>query len=126
MMTARDEKASQMFRCSDRDRALFEAGIKMGTIYHQFVGTPVDATNVKALEKAIESSIRVQPFVESVKVRIIFDAKERSDTYDYISLAGEMIDAVVKIRVNDVAVIAEMRYDACLKYPLMYVSEVSL
>jgi len=124
-MTSRNEKASRKFVCSDRDRALFEAGIKMGTVYHQFVGTPVDTTNVKALEKAIESSIGVQPFVESAKVKIIIDAKERKDTYDYVSLTGEMIDAVVRIRVNDAVVTAEMRYDTELKYPLMYVSEVS-
>jgi hypothetical protein len=123
---SRDDEAARMFKCSDRDRALFEAGIKMGTIYHQFVGTPVDATNVRALEKAIESSIMVQPFVEYAKIKIILDADGRDDTYDYVSLTGEMIDASVRIRVNGVAVTAEMRYLEDLKYPLMYVSEVSL
>ena len=125
-MDTREEKASRMFGCSDNERALFEAGIKMGTVYHQFVGTPVDRTNVKALEKAMEASIKVQPFVESVKIKIILDEKERSDTYDYVSLTGDMIDAVVKIRVNRASVTAEMRYDEELGYPLMYVSEVSL
>ncbi|MDR0334720.1 MAG: dihydroneopterin aldolase family protein [Methanomassiliicoccaceae archaeon] len=126
MMSSRERNAARMFKCSDRDRALFEAGIKMGTIYHQFVGTPVDATNVAALEESIASSIKVQPFVESAKVRIILHRNERGDTYDYMSLTGEMIDAVVKIRVNDVTVTAEMRYHEDLKYPLMYVSDVSL
>lgn len=125
-MGTREEKASRMFKCSDKERALFEAGIKMGTIYHQFVGTPVDGTNVRALEKAIEASIKVQPFVESVKIKIILDAKERRDTYDYVSLAGNMIEAVVKVKVNCASVTAEMRYDEELGYPLMYVSEVSL
>ena len=115
-----------MFKCSDRDRALFEAGIKMGTVYHQFVGTPVDRTNVKKLEDAIGASIKVQPFVESAKVKIIMNAKERNDTYDYVSLTGEMIAAVIKIKVNGAAVTAEMRYSEELGYPLMYVSEVSL
>ena len=115
-----------MFRCSDRERAMFEAGIKMGTIYHQFVGTPVDVSNVSALENAIERSIMVQPFVESAKVRVIIGRNERNDTYDYVSLTGEMIDAVVKINVNGVTVTAEMRYDGELDYPLMYVSDVSL
>jgi len=125
-MTSRDDKASRRFECSDRDRALFEAGIKMGTIYHQFVGTPVDATNVKALENAVERSIMVQPFVESAVVRIVINERERNDTYDYLSLSGDMIDAVVRIKVNGVTVTAEMRYDKELEYPLMYVSEVSL
>ena len=126
MMTSREAKASKMFKCSDKERALFEAGIKMGTIYHQFVGTPVDMSNIKALEKTIEGCIMVQPFVESATIRIFINEKERSDTYDYVSLRGEMIDAVVTIMVNGAKVIAEMRYDKELKYPLMFVSEVSL
>lgn len=125
-MISREEKASKMFNCSDRDRALFEAGIKMGTIYHQFVGTPVDATNINELEKVIARSIKVQPFVESAEVKIIMKKKARNDTYDYVSLTGDMIDTVVRIKVNGVTVTAEMRYIEELGYPLMYVSEVSL
>ena len=98
----------------------------MGTIYHQFVGTPVDRTNVRALEKAMEAAIKVQPFVEGAKIKIILDANERKDTYDYVSLTGNMIEAAVKIKVNSASVTAEMRYDGELGYPLMYVSEVSL
>jgi hypothetical protein len=126
IMNSRDEKASKMFACSEKERAIFEAGIKMGSIYHQFVGTPVSGHNIKELERAIERSTMVQPFVESVKVRICIDNDEREDTYDYVSLRGEMIDAVVRIRINDVSVTAEMRYVEELDYPLMYVSEVSL
>ena len=125
-MLSREEKASGMFNCSDRDRALFEAGIKMGTIYHQFVGTPVDATNIEELEKVIARSIKVQPFVESADVKIMMKKKARNDTYDYVSLTGDMIDTVVRIKVNGVTVTAEMRYFEELGYPLMYVSEVSL
>ena len=125
-MTSRDEKASDMFKCSEKERALFEAGIKMGTIYHQFVGTPVSSHNVAELEKAMENSIMVQPFVESVRIKINIERKEKNDTYDYLSLTGEMIDAVVKIKIKTAAVTAEMRYDRELDYPLMYVSEVSL
>jgi hypothetical protein len=127
-MSSREEKASKMFGCTERERALFEAGIKMGTIYHQFVGTPVSPQNVKELEKAMERSVAVQPFVESVTVRIRpgKGGKGKNDEYDYVSLTGDMIDAVVSIRINDVAVKAEMRYIEELDYPLMYVSEVSL
>ena len=125
-MNVREEKASKMFRCSDKDRALFEAGIKMGTIYHQFVGTPVSSRNVKELENAIEHSVMVQPYAESAKIRIILAGGEKKDIYDYVSLTGEMIDAVIKIKMNGISVTAEMRYDKELEYPLMYVSEVSL
>ena len=114
-----------MFRCSERERALFEAGIKMGTIYHQFVGTPVSSCNVTELERAMERSVMVQPFVESVTVRICLDDRKKEDTYDYLSLTGEMIDAVLRVRIGDISVTAEMRYDRELDYPLMYVSDIS-
>jgi hypothetical protein len=125
-MSSREEKASKMFRCSERERVFFETGIKMGTIYHQFVGTPVSSHNLKELETAIERSIMVQPFVESAVVKINIDKGEKQDTYDYLSLTGEMIDAVVTVVMNGISVKAEMRYDRELDYPLMYVSEVSL
>lgn len=48
-MEGRDEMAAGRFACTERERALFEAGIKMGTIYHQFVGTPVNLRTVESL-----------------------------------------------------------------------------
>lgn len=103
---------------------MFEAGVKMGTIYHQFVGVPVDAKSVDSLERSIEMGILVQPYVESVKIHI--DRKPfgpKKDEYSYCSLTGEMLDVVLVIRIDDVRVKAEMRYDPVLKYPLMYISD---
>ena len=125
-MTSRETKASERFACSVRERAVFESGIKLATIYHQFVGSPVNAESVGDLEKTIERTILVQPYVSSVKVSI-----DRSrfvplvDQYSYLSLTGDMIDAVVTIEIDGSKVTAEMRYDEELKYPLMYVSDIS-
>ena len=69
-MICRDELAAGRFACTERERALFEAGIKMGTIYHQFVGTPVNADTVGSLEEGIRSAISVQPYVEDVRIKI--------------------------------------------------------
>ena len=124
-MDDREGLAGSRFSCGERDRALFEAGIKMGTIYHQFVGTPVSSATVEELERAISSSIRVQPYVEDAVVRI--DRRSIPDgdgTYEYASRTGDMIDAVVSVRVGGTRVVAEMRYDPELDYPLMYVSSV--
>ena len=124
-MTDREALADIRFSCSKRERAVFEAGIKMATIYHQFVGTPVNLNSVEKLEESISSSIEVQPYVESAKVRIdrsFFPANK--DTYSYLSLTGDMIDAVVTIYLDGIRVTAEMRYDSELKYPLMYVSKI--
>ncbi len=121
----REAIAATRFSCTERERALFEAGIKMATIYHQFVGTPVNKNSVAGLEKAISQAIEVQPYVYSAKVKIdrsVFPTGK--DRYSYISLTGEMMDAVVKIRLGSYEVTAEMRYDYELMYPLMYVSSV--
>ncbi|MCL2033077.1 MAG: dihydroneopterin aldolase family protein [Methanomassiliicoccaceae archaeon] len=124
MTENREELAAKKFKCSTKERALFEAGIKMGTIYHQFAGVPLDQDSVEALEDAIEKGVLVQPYVESIKVRIdrsIFGPKK--DEYSYHSLSGEMLDVVLVIKIDDVRVKAEMRYDPMLKYPLMYISD---
>ena len=125
MTENREKLAAKKFKCSTRERALFEAGIKMGTIYHQFVGVPLDQDSVGALEDAIEKGVLVQPYVESIDVKIdrsIFGPKR--DEYSYHSLSGEMLDVTLVIKIDDVRVKAEMRYDPALRYPLMYVSEL--
>ncbi|MBR4503974.1 MAG: dihydroneopterin aldolase family protein [Candidatus Methanomethylophilaceae archaeon] len=125
-MPAREEIASAKFACSDRERAVFEAGIKMATIYHQFVGTPVNRDTAPGLEKAISEAIGVQPYVQWADVRIdrsVFPADR--DRYSYISLTGDMLDAVVRISLGKWRVTAEMRYDEDLRYPLMYVSSIT-
>jgi len=125
MTENREDLAAKKFKCSTRERALFEAGIKMGTIYHQFVGVPLDQDSVDALEDAIEKGVLVQPYVESVEVKIdrnIFGPKR--DEYSYRSLSGEMLDVTLVIKIDDVRVKAEMRYDPALNYPLMYISEL--
>ena len=124
-MADREIIATSRFRCTTRERACYEAGIKMGTIYHQFVGTPVSPSNVDNLERSIEGAIRVQPFVENVKVRIDRSGfVDDGDRYSYMSLTGEMIDAVVTISLDGVTLTSEMRYDHDMGYPLMYISDI--
>jgi hypothetical protein len=121
-----DDKGAKYFRCSDRERALFEAGIKLGTIYHQFVGTPVSKANAEAVERAIEESARIQPFVEDVTVHIDRTAlREKRGPYDYYTLTGTMLQVRVRVRYGGAVVWAEMRKIGELSYPLMYVTEVS-
>lgn len=124
-MADRESTVAERFACGDRERALFEAGIKMGTLYHQFVGTPVSLKSVEGLEKAMSDAIEVQPYVEKARVTIVRDSiPEGGDEYSYSSLTGEMIDAVITIRIGDAAVTAEIRYDEELRYPLMFVSDL--
>lgn len=124
-MTDRETLANSRFACTVRERAAFEAGIKLATIYHQFVGTPVNLESVEKLEQAISKSIEVQPYVKSAVVTIdrsFFG--EKADRYSYLSLTGNMIDAVIKIELDGYLVTAEMRYDRELDYPLMFISDI--
>jgi dihydroneopterin aldolase len=126
MPSKREELASNYFNCSPRERAVFESGIKLGTIYHQFVGTPLSSTNVESLERAIEEGVRVQPFVKDAKVRINLESlRGKKDEYDYQTLTGPMLDVTLTIKVGDVQVVSEMRYIDELKYPLMFVRSVT-
>ena len=121
----REKAADDRFACTERERCIFETGIKLATVYHQYVGTPFNAKSVASLEEAISRSIEVQPYVVSAVVKIDRSViPEERDEYSYLSLTGDMIDAVVKVRMGSTTVTAEMRYDKELKYPLMYVSKV--
>jgi len=126
MTSRREELATRYFNCSERERAVFEAGIKLGTIYHQFVGTPVAAANVEILEKAIEDGVRVQPFVKDVKVGISHEAlRRKKDEFDYQTLTGNMLNVELTINVGETVVVAGMDFKEDLHYPLMYVKAIT-
>jgi dihydroneopterin aldolase len=106
-----------------RDNAVFEAGIKLGALYHQFVGAPVSLKTAESLEKAIAQSISVQPFVKSIKVHI--DRKmvrESLSSFGYTELKGPMmkVDAVIKYENYEVSVGMAFKD----QYPLMYIKNV--
>jgi hypothetical protein len=103
---------------SDREQAVFECGIKLGSIFHQFVGTPVSARSKKSLEKAIEEAVKNQPFVESVRVKI--NLRKRG----YVSLEGKMLDASVVVRFKSARCKCRLKY--IKDYPLMYIEEVRI
>jgi hypothetical protein len=122
MRKSREATADIHFSCSDSERAAFEAGIKMGTIYHQFVGVPLSTKNVGTLEKAIEAGCLVQPFVEKVTVRIDRSKLRRKrGQYDYVSLTGDMLDVSMVVRYRGAIVRASMKFVKEMNYPLMYI-----
>ena len=125
MRASREERAASYFQCTERERAVFEAGIKLAAVYHQFIGTPISSSNVESLERAIEEGVKVQPFVESVKVRVRRERlKRKRNEYDYQSLTGDMLDVTVTILIGKIRVVGEMRYIDEIRYPLMYISAI--
>jgi hypothetical protein len=106
-------------------QACFEAGIKFGSLYHQFAGTPVSPESAPALEQAIEESITNQPHCERVDVDI--DTDELAATIDdgpasYAELTGRFMNVTLGIECEGHEVVAEMALEN--GYPLMSIASV--
>lgn len=99
--------------------ASFEAGIKLGALLHQFIGAPVSEKNVEILEKAIESCVKLQPYVVFAEVRIDREKLKSVSAFGYTSLSPEMIRARVVVEFEDERVEAVLEWDEKLRYPLM-------
>ena len=104
----------------DRDKAVFEAGIKLGALYHQWVGTPISRRSAASIEAAIEQAVILQPFVEEITVRL--DRNQMTENaFGYSELSGLMFD---------VEIITRVRFTYCRArlapkngYPLMQIEE---
>lgn len=126
-MSSRIDVDSEYFgNISHRERAIFEGGISMGALFHQFVGTPVSVETVELLEKSIESSFKLQPCISDVEVKIDRQKLEEiSNEFDYISLDGNMLDVKIYVEYEEVKAIIRIEYVEELNYPLMYVDDIT-
>lgn len=125
MSDTREQQADSYFSCSEAERAAFEAGIKLGTIYHQFVGVPLSTGTVQTLEGAIEAASRVQPFVEDIKVTIDRSKlRDKHGQYDYVPLTGDMLDVSLVVKYKSTRVKASMKFLKEMNYPLMYIEKI--
>lgn len=126
-MSSRIDVDSEYFgNISHRERAIFEGGISMGALFHQFVGTPVSIETVELLEKSIESSFKLQPCISDVEVKIDRQKLEEiSNEFDYISLDGNMLDVKIYVEYEEVKAIIRIEYVEELNYPLMYVDDIT-
>jgi len=86
-------------RFTDRERSIFEAGIKLGALYHQWVGTPVSPQSAASVETAIEKAVILQPYVEEITVTID-TSQMKKNTYGYSELSGLMFDVEIVTRVG--------------------------
>jgi hypothetical protein len=105
---------------SDRERAAFEAGIKLGALYHQWVGTPVSRASAASVEMAIEKAVILQPCVEEVTVRLNRDLMI-PNRFGYSELSGPMIDVEIVTRIGFAYCRAQLATSD--GYPLMWVVE---
>ncbi len=110
---------------TDAQQACFEAGIKFGSLYHQFAGTPVSPESARSLERAMAESIENQPFCESVVVRIDDDAVAEAidHDHDYTELTGRLMEVEMRIEYEGVRVRTRMEMED--GYPLMKLDSVA-
>ncbi len=115
-----------MSEINERDRAVFEAGIKLGALYHQFVGTPVNTDTVDDLARVIEESIAVQPYVRSISVYIDRDLvkKKQNSKFGYCELEGRMLHVTLQVLYKNTIAQAELAYDEELDYPMMSLKKI--
>ncbi len=115
-----------MTETNERDIAVFEAGIKLGALYHQFVGTPISSETVDALERTIEDSIALQPYVRSVSVSIDREMVEKrlNPEFKYGELEGRMLHVSLQILYKNTIAHAELAYDEERDYPLMSIKKI--
>jgi hypothetical protein len=101
---------------TEREVAVFEAAIKLGALYHQFVGTPVSPETADIVEAAIISAVKLQPYVTDVRVHL-----DRSvmleNPFGYSEVSGRMFDVRVSTKVGDATCTATLRYEN--GYPMM-------
>jgi len=115
-----------MVGVQEKEKALFEAGIKLGAVFHQFIGTPISLQNVDLIEDVIESCIKLQPYVESAKVEINRKKlNEKLSEFEYTTIGGEIFKVQVEVKVGDCKVKAILEWDSELKYPLMKVESIN-
>ena len=113
---------------TDRERACFESGIKIGALYHILCGIPIsnDENILKNIEKGIESSISCQPFVKSVKINLdrgkIFGNK--SNQFDYDEITGKIIRAELIIEYESVEILAKVEWVENMQFPLMFIEKI--
>lgn len=101
------------------EKAAFEAGIKLGALFHQFIGIPVAEKNAEIVEKAMESCMLLQPYVVEAEVRIDRKKLKNVSAFGYTSLMPDMLYARVVVDVNGSKVSAVLEWDEKLNYPLM-------
>jgi dihydroneopterin aldolase len=113
-------------RLGPREALLFEAGIKLGGIFHQYLGIPVSARTAPGLARAIERAVSLQPYVRSVRVRLELarGGPLGRGRFGYRYLTGEMLDVRLVLAEGPVSVRARLAQRPDLRYPLMSVEAV--
>ncbi|GCC11679.1 hypothetical protein IPdc08_01735 [archaeon] len=110
---------------TDGEIAAFEVGIKLGALFHQFIGTPVSVKTKLSLEKAMEEAMKNQPYVIEAEVKIDEKMLRNSlkNPFGYVSLEGKMIYTRVRIKFRNTSFTGVLEYSSEIDYPEMKLVE---
>jgi dihydroneopterin aldolase len=113
-------------RLSRREALLFEAGVKLGGVFHQYLGMPVSPRTARSLARAIEAAVALQPFVRAVKVSVhpSRGGPIGRGRFAYRYLTAEMLTVTVELVDGPIGVEARLEHRRDLRYPLMSVVRV--
>ena len=113
---------------SERERACFESGIKLGALYHILCGIPISSNKnvINSIEKGIEAAISCQPFVKSVKINLNKDKilGDKTTQFDYDNITGRIIRAEVILEYEAIEVVAKIDWVEDLQFPLMFIEKI--
>lgn len=114
---------------TDKERATFETGIKLGALYHILCGIPINTNEnvIKSIEIGIEQAISCQPYVKSVKINLRREnlKGKKENEFDYDEISGKTIEADLVVQFKKVEVKAKIKWIEDFEYPLMYIAELN-
>jgi len=107
------------------EQACFEVGIKFGSLYHQFAGTPVSPDSAASLGEAMAQAIENQPHCERVSVDVDTAALRgaiEDGSASYTELTGRFLDVEIVVEYDGCEVVAEIVVEE--GYPLMSITGI--
>jgi len=113
-------------KATERDRAVFEAGLALGMVVHQFTGVPLKSNgDAELLEKVIERSILAQPYRVKAKVSIYRRFNHNPENpYDYTTLKTSDLNVLVEVKYGRVRVRAGLKHIEELNFNLAYIEDI--
>lgn len=113
---------------SNRERACFETGIKLGALYHILCGIPISSNErvITSIERGIEAAISCQPYVKSIKLNLDRDKIEgdKLTQFDYDEVSGKIIRAEIVLEYESIEILAKIDWVEDLQYPLMFIEKI--
>lgn len=112
-------------KVTPRERAVFEAGIALGMVVHQFTGVPIkNEEHARLLEKVIENSVKAQPFKTDARVKIAVSRHREDNPFDYETVKARNMDVSIEVTYMGVKVRARLRHIPELDYNLAYIEDI--